>query len=249
MTKAQTHPSLSDDRFTLRIRQRSPSALTVKAPLPDEFGFTVGSEFSAPFDGQFLSGALAKAAASLGVASKRGVQTRKLYTSPEPTEISFDMHFEAYEDAVVDVYYPTIKIMSMSLGSELDLKDTGKKVEEITNSIGSSVNGLLGIDRDKIDEAGDTIRELATGDPNASKAWDFLNFLEGPPTVKLRFGRVITFPNAYISSVSPSFSNIMDNNGIPMSCTVSVTAILEKDPVVDDDNFEEFFGKVDGAIR
>ena len=245
MTNKQSHPSLNDNRFTIRIQQNAGAFLNVKAPLPDEFGFTVGSEFSAPFDGQFLSGALAKAAASMGVASKRGVQTRKLYTSPEPTEISFDMHFEAYEDPVRDVYHPTIKLMSMSLGSELDLEDTGKKIKELINSIPSAGLGI----GDLKDDTRESITELATGDPNASKAWNFLNFLEGPPTVKLRFGRVITFPNAYISSVSPSFSNIMDSNGMPMSCTASVTAILEKDPVVDDENFEDFFNKVDGAIR
>ena len=245
MTNKQSHPSLNDDRFTIRIKQFG-TDLNVKAPLPDEFGFTVGSEFSAPFDGQFLSGALAKGAAAFGVASKRGVQTKKLYTSPEPTEISFDMHFEAYEDAVIDVYHPTIKIMSMSLGSTLDLEDTKEKIKKLVEPVASNVPNRFS---DEIDNTGDSITELATGNPNASRAWDFLNFLEGPPTVKIRFGNVITFSEAYISSVSPSFSNIMDSDGIPMSCTVSVTAILEKDPVVDDDNFEEFFSQVKGAVR
>ena len=235
MTSAQSHPSLYDDRFTLRISQNA-GDLIVWAPLPDDFGFTVGSEFSAPFDGQFLSGAIAKAAALAGVSSKLGVQTKKLYTSPEPTEISFDMHFEAYEDPVSDVFNPTVKLMAMSIGSSLKFEDALAKVKEIVEKGGGN---------------GDLLNRLSgnnegTDEGAASKAWDFLNFLQGPSTVTLRFGKVMKFQNAYISSVSPSFSNIMDKNGMPMSCTVSVTSILENDPIIDDDNFKNIFDRVDG---
>lgn len=241
MTKnRQSHPSLQDDRFTIRIKKNDGSELGVKSPLPDEFGFTVGSEFSSPFDGNFLAGAGAKALAVGGVSSKLGIATKKLYTSPEPTEISFDMEFETYQDARRDVYSPIIILMSMAIGSSLSLDGAARKIEEMVNQAASNIGSDRRLDGE--------LSGMTSGDDTASKAWDFLNFVEGPPTCTLRFGNVITFRNTYITSVAPSFSNIMDKNGLPMSCKASVTAILEKDPIIDDENFEDFFSQVEGVV-
>lgn len=238
MTK-QSHPSLQDDRFTIRVSKNDGATnKTVVAPLPDNFGFTVGSQFSAPFDAQFISGTAAKGLALAGVSSKLGTATKKLYTSPEPTEISFDMNFEAYESAWDDVYAPVIILMSMAIGSQLTLTDAANTIEELVN------RGAANLGRGPVlENTADRISQSSVGQ-NGERAFDFLNFVQGPPTVKLRFGNVITFRNAYISSVAPSFSNIMDSSGIPMSCVVSVTSILETDPVMDDENFQDFFGQV-----
>lgn len=238
MTNKQSHPSLQDDRFTIRIRQNG-SDINVKSPLPDEFGFTVGSEFSAPFDGNFLSGTGAKVLAAGGVSSKLGIATKKLYTSPEPTEITFDMQFEAFQSARQDVYYPVIKLMSMAIGSSLSLEEAAQLIEDMVNEAATNTGRGERLDGQ--------ITGMVSGSgagETASKAWDFLSFVQGPPTVTLRFGNVIKFKNTYITSVAPSFSNIMDSEGLPMSCTASVTAILEKDPIVDDENFEGFFSQI-----
>lgn len=241
----QSHPSLQDNRFTIRIKKNgdvNAGSFVVKAPLPENWGFTIGSEFSAPFDANFVSGAASKMLAMGGVSSKLGVATKKLYSNPEPTEISFDMQFEAYEDAKNDVLVPIIVLMSMAIGSKLSLEDAANEVESLVNQFSSNIGrgqafspGSLAssIDDSSVGQAG-------------SKAFDFLTFVQGPPTVTLRFGSVIKFRNTYITSVAPSFSNILDKEGTPMSATVSVTAILELDPIMDDENFKDFFALAGG---
>lgn len=241
MKNKQSHPSLQDDRFTIRIKKNlGAGGYVVKAPLPETWGFTVGSEFSAPFDANFLSGAAASGLALAGVSSKLGVATKKLYSAPEPTEISFDIQFEAFQNAMDDVLIPIIVLMSMSMGSKLTMEKAAEKIEQLINQAGTNTgNGQM------VDEGSLTSLVTDTGiGQGASRAFDFLNFVEGPPTCTLKFGKVIKFANSYISSVAPQFSNIMDKDGIPMSASVSVTAILELDPLIDDENFEEFFSMV-----
>lgn len=238
MKNKQSHPSLQDDRFTIRIKKNlGAGEYVVKAPLPETWGFTVGSEFSAPFDGNFISGLAAGALGAAGVSSKLGIATKKLYSAPEPTEISFDVQFEAYESAMDDVLVPIIVLMSMSLGSKISLEEAAELIEDMVNDASSNLNQGQALEEGTLTNA---VSGNTAGD-GASRAFDFLSFVQGPPTCTLRFGNVIKFPNTYISSVAPQFSNIMDSNGIPMSASVSVTAILELDPLIDDDNFVEFF--------
>lgn len=243
----QSHPSLQDNRFTIRIKKNGDSNIgsyVVKAPLPENWGFTIGSEFSAPFDANFVSGAAAKILAMGGVSSKLGVATKKLYSNPEPTEISFDMQFEAYEDAKNDVLVPIIVLMSMAIGSRLTLEEAANEIESLINQASSNTRGAPAFDEGTL---ASSIQSSPVGQAG-SRAFDFLTFVQGPPTVTLRFGNVIKFRNTYITSVAPSFSNIMDRDGVPMSATVSVTAILELDPIMDDENFKDFFALAGGAL-
>lgn len=239
----QQHPSLQDDRFIIKIKPVGNESLSVVAPLPENFGFTVGSEFTSPFDAQFVSGAFQKAAAVSGVSSKLGVSTKKLYSSPEPTEISFDMQFEAYNSAMDDVMIPIIKLMSMGIGRRIDLVEAANKVEQIVNDISRRARG------EDIISPGTLEQSISSNDVGntASRVFGFLGFIAGTSLVKLRFGNVITFKNAYVTSVGPQFSNILDKNGIPMSAMVSVTCILEEDPTLNDENFEEFFSRIGGV--
>lgn len=243
MASKQSHPSLQDDRFTIRLKKNatdgSPDAgsYVVKAPLPETWGFTVGSEFSAPFDGNFIAGTGAALLGAAGVSSKLGIATKKLYSSPEPTEISLELQFEAYEDAMNDVLIPVIVLMSMGIGSRLTLEEAANLIEDMANQASSNAGQGTQF------EQGTLASRVTSGSvgQGASRAFDFLNFVQGPPTVTLRFGNVVKFRNTYVTSVAPQFSNIMDSNGVPMSARVSVTAILELDPLIDDDNFADFF--------
>lgn len=240
MSNKQSHPSLQDDRFIIKMKPVGNEELAVKAPLPENFGFTVGSEFSAPFDAQFVGGAIQKAFAASGVSSKLGVSTRKMYSNPEPTEISFDMQFEAYESAMDDVLIPIIKLMSMSIGRRMSLTDAANTIEELINSLSRRLRGEEAFSPGTLSSSATS----GTAGNAADRVFGFLGFIAGPSLVKLRFGNIITFKNTYVTSVAPSFSNILDPDGVPMSATVSVTCILEEDPTLNDENFEEFFSMI-----
>jgi len=227
-----------DDKFKVRVSfDMGGQLFEVFAPLPDEFGMTVGSEFSAPFDANFLSGTMAKGIAGIAVAkgtnkdssglgSKLGIVTKKYYSNPEPSEISFDLQFEAYYDAKQEVINPVILLMAAGLGRSIT---TEKAKEVISNLIGD-----LGLD--SFAEMVMPASNVVPSDPNiASRVFEFLEFVAGPAISKIEFGKVLVLNNAYISSVAPQFSNILDERGYPMSASCSVTAVLEKDPIITDD--------------
>lgn len=242
----QTGDHLEDKRFTIKVSaelnrgtDKPPKEIVVFAPLIETFGFTVGSEFTAPFDANFVSGAMQKTFALANVSQKLGASTRKMYSNPEPTEISFDMQFEAYADPFNDVFVPVVYMMALAIGRRMDLPDVGRVIDETISKLSNAVGRT---------QDAPSAEEFFAQEGNeyidqAGRVFGFLNFVAGPPIARIRFGNVITFKNAYITSVAPQFSNIMDKNGIPMSATVSVTAILEEDPTINDENFSDFFDR------
>ena len=218
---------------------------TVYAPLPDNFGITVGSEFSAPFDANFLSGTLSKGAAvamakgsrgeASGLGNKLGVVTKKYYSNPEPSEISFELQFEAYHDAREDVMYPIIQLMAMGLGRSVTPSQARQYIANLASDIG-------------LNTIADAIAPDAnidfTNEETAKNVFEFLQFVAGPSKARIKFGNVLSLSDTYISSVAPQFSNILDSRGYPMSATCAITAVLEKDPLITDDpnsGFRSFF--------
>lgn len=213
----------TDKKF--RVSITNGEGLQVLAPLPDNFGLTVGSEYTAPFDAHFVGGTLAKAAVVTGVGTKLGVSTSKFYSAPEPSEISFDVQFEAYYDAGDEVIAPIIKLMVMALGRTITLEDGINTIEEILSRVSSSVGQAVGGFLEEI------IPENT--EETADRIFDFLGFVKSPPMCKIKFGEALRLEKVYISSVSPQFSNILDYRGYPMSATCSITAVLERDPILD----------------
>lgn len=218
------------NKFLIKIR--SDLAGTVWAPLPDNFGMTVGSEFSAPFDAHFVSGTVAKAVTLSNIGIKTGVATTKFYSNPEPSEISFELQFEAYHSAREDVLVPVIRLMAMSLGRAIKAEDVERMIKRFAGRIGDFIG---------IDDLGAGLTTSEENKQTTDRILGFINFVEGPPTVFIKFGEVLKLRNAYISSVAPQFSNILDAQGMPMSATCNVTAIMENDPVLSEESFGDFW--------
>lgn len=236
-------------KFKVTIRQTSNDGVSrkVEAPLPEQFGFTVGSEFSAPFDANSLGGVLQKMKLPFAgqISRKVGVVTTKYYSNPEPTEISFDIEFHAEVSAREEVLAPVVSLMMMSLGTELSVDDVerelakvagfgrsildlvsptlmdseGEENEEAAEEVDSEADNstIIGLTRGGVDEYGDDVL-------------GFIGLLKGPDITSVRFGEVYELHDAWISSVSPQFNNVVDLEGIPLSCTCSVTCILQRDP-------------------
>lgn len=222
-----------DDKFKVKIMSEKDGMVTmVEAPLPPTFGLTVGSEFSAPFDAQSLAGVLQKfkIPAAGGLARRVGVATTKFYSNPEPTEISMELEFKAEYSARHEVAEPVVALMLMSLGEAF----TGEKFKETLNSIR---DGLSDLTKGFISKSGDGD---ASGDEaddiwsNADNAMSLIGLIEGPEAVRIRFGNLYELANVWVSSVSPQFSNVVDAEGMPLSCICSVTAVIQRDPVKED---------------
>lgn len=221
-----------DDKFKIIISGRDAGKrYKIQSPLPDSFGMTLGSEYSEPFDTGALSDKWAKAFAIGGIGQKAGLRMKKMFTNAEPTEISFDMEFVAYYDAADEVLLPIVQLCRLTLGHVLQGEDINKKFEDLVNKLtfASTANILS-----DIESAGDTVSENEDVNKYGSRVLEIASLIDSPPKVKLQFGNIMKWKNMYITSIAPQFSNVLDENGIPLSAKVSVTLTPEQYPVVDD---------------
>lgn len=209
----------------------------IEAPLPPDFGFTVGSEYTTPFDIGSVSGKLQQLYAVGQISAPVGLRMRKMYANPEPTEISFEMEFSAFYSAKEEVVLPMVTLMIVSLGRTVKYADIEAKIQKATNLVAKGLT-LMGVDGEKQIETVDEGISDGLSNPDASKygskALDMINLINAPEPVQVRFGNLINFRNAFITSTAVTFSNVLDKDGYPMSGKVAVTCTLQTAPVADD---------------
>jgi hypothetical protein len=241
-----------DQKFKVKIKlQRDDGSIViVEAPLPEQFGFTVGSEFSAPFDAATLGGVLQKfkVPGAMNVGKRVGVTTTKFYSNPQPTEISFDLEFHAEYSARYEVVEPVVALMCMSLGDALTFDDALSTIEGVREQIAALLPGAGESDSNEEGDTSNASESTIVTDSfkeSADGAMALLGLIKGPVTATIQFGVLYALDNAWISSVTPQFSNVVDADGFPLSATCSVTAILQRDPVVNDVN--RFFNATSGV--
>ena len=238
--------------------------LRVRAPLPAEYGYTVGSEYSAPFDVSLPSGILQKGMALANVSQKIGIRMQNMYSNPVPTEISLDLEFDAYYNAKTEVVLPVLNLAHMSLGTALDRDYLNQVLGEIKEKLtpaalaakDAAANATEGI-RDNAWLFGNPASPIPTPAPTPdvtdstgaevpmqdvsskrgemfNNVMEFIGIIRGPAPQILTMGTFITISDAYLTSISPRFSNVLDKDGFPMSCKCSVTFTLGRYPIAED---------------
>lgn len=233
----------------ITIKQRGAiggKKLEVTAPLQDDFGMTVGSEFATPFDTGSINNIMSKIFYVTAISQKAGIRMKKLYAAPEPTEISFDMEFAAFYNAKDEVLLPAVTLLTMALGRRLTAEDVVARVEkyavELAKFSGRVVDSTFGEGEisDFFKEAEDTDVDVDKKNLEISnKVLGLISVIQGPPLSEIRFGDVMVLPKCFITSAAAKFSNVLDPDGVPMSAVVSVTATLETAPIAED--IQDFF--------
>lgn len=221
------------DKYKIVIEN---SRFKIQAPLPDEFGMTVGSEFSEPFDVGAMSDTWGKAFALGGVGQKFGIRMEKMFTNPEPTEVSFELELAAYYSAKDEVFMPIVELVSMALGTEIKWDDVKGKVKELSQLLGSAsgaASGYMGGDSEGVTVDTSAV-DTEEADKYGNKLMGLIKLIESPEKCRITFGNVMKWTNMYITSVAPQFSNQLDSAGFPLKARVSVTATPYRYPVADD---------------
>lgn len=225
MTQAQNWVSQLDDGQKIRIIEREDNGAAtgryVEAALPEEFGFSVGSEIGTPFAGYATEGRLAQFLALSGVSTKAGLVTTKIYQGPEPTEMELSLSFDAYYSAKDEVVGPIVQLMLMAVGSEDGLGPTMKSVSNYLKSSLPSIASNYAMSMfDVSDDLSDEVSD--------SRIDELLRFFRAPNVCQIEVGNLFTIERAYISTVTPSFSNVLDSEFMPMHATCTVSVQLEK---------------------
>lgn len=221
MTQKNSRLQTIPDGQKIKFRDKQ-FGYTVEAPLPETFGFSVGSEIGTPFAGYASEGTLAKLIAlRFGVTNRIGLVTRKIYQGPEPTEMSFDLTFNAYYSSRTEVILPIVKLMIMSVGRAQDLSDARGKIAEQLIKITTATEGIIS----------DAIKFIGLADDDIVEEGEIsqlIRFMRAPSLCGVSVGNVFKIRNAYISNVTPTFSNVLDRDFLPLHATCSVTVQLEQ---------------------
>lgn len=217
--------------------------LAVQAPLPADFGFTVGSEFTTPFDTGGLSGMYQKAAAISGVSQKFGISMKSMYSNPSPTEISFECEFAAYYSAVDEVVKPVAALMLMAVGKRVTAESVNENIDKM-GLLFDRIDARTGENFDNASEITPSEEFLTSKDGEDKtmfeKALKLIKVISSPNRCSIQFGNVYEIDRAWMTSAAPQFSNVLDANGMPMSATVSLTFTVEEHPI--DEDINRFFG-------
>jgi len=202
--------------------------LTVRANMPETMTVGVASDIGSPFAGYASEGTAAKVLAlTTGASSKIGIVTKKLFMGVDQPDISVDIKFEAYYSALDEVVIPAIKLMMIGTAEEKSLEGAVK-------------------DFAKLMEAGETAFADVSARIVRAKRVDtdkLINYLKTPAVIKVKFGDIFTVRNAFLSSVSVSFSNVLDSDFLPMEATVSVT-ITPQDPFTKNEVITMFANRI-----
>ena len=209
----------------------------ILSPLPSDFGFTVGSEFSAPFDVSMSAGLLQKTLALSNISQKIGIRMKNMYANPVPTEISVELEFAAYNSAADDVVAPVVQLAGIALGTNLDAEATERKIDDAVNKLYQIAKAAgAGASEDDQDTGGVSKPsfELPIDKETFNNISSFLGLITGPELLVLEFGDFVRIPDVYITSMAPQFSNVLDKAGLPMYCKCPVTFTLEYYPTSPD---------------
>lgn len=199
---------------TLTIHDPDTTGFRVNTPLPETFGFQVGSEIGTPFSGYQTDSLLAKGLALAGTSVKTGLVTKKMYMGPEPTEISMTLNFNAWNSARDEVLVPVLKLMFMSVGSS-------NKVSDLVHEFSRQYEQMDVINPERM-------LAKKAGAENVQGISDLVRYMRSPGMVNIRFGDIYKLRNVYLSSVEPEFSNVLDVEKLPMQATVSIQAQLSE---------------------
>lgn len=197
--------------------------IIVESPLPETYGVSAGSTYGTPFSGYATHGLIADLAAIKGLSGQYGLLTEKLYEGPLHTELSFEMKFDAWSDALKDVVVPSVALLINSTGNTMT---GGDLLNHLTNEFKTLTIPITMIESiiNKVQSymTGTSGKSTSSGTNKKSVA-DLVKFMSSAPVCNVRFGELSLLRGVYLSSVSLQFSNVLDHNYMPMSCTASIT--------------------------
>lgn len=204
---------------------------TVAAPLPEKYGVGVGSEYTQPLAAFIPTGFIQTVMALRDQSFSSGFSVRKYYAGTAQPDIPFEMEFVAHSDAFNEVIVPVMALYAMSASCTSSINKSVanfiakyaniaiKAAEELSNSTGISkkvIGSNINVNPNTL--SGQQVR-------------NYLQWLQGPPTVMVSFGTTYTVGNCVISEMNPEFTDVLDYNGLPMQCTVSLNLVL-RDPFI-----------------
>lgn len=200
--------------------------------LPEEYGFSLGSEYTEPF-GNLVPDqgpSLIAGQAAFGVSMRQGLITEKFYSGPEPVEFNLDIVFHSFYSAEEEVVLPIVKLLFLAVGLDNRvINDT----EAVNDALGAT--GIL---------SQLPSNSLGVRVTDWIEDFEFSVFQSHQPST-IKFGDFLELSNnVFIQNVTCNFNNIMeegkDGSGYPTKGTASISALFKKPPAAQE--IANYFG-------
>ena len=186
--------------YRVRIISRSNKIPTVRGWLPEEFSFSVESEWEPLFPSggiPGLTGIVGTAISSGGYTTKTINATSQAWSGSSPIEFSLPIDFVAVRDAQKEVVTPVKNLMKLALPGELDAFDEFGIGNVFLDPPGPVITDAYSAYRDRVGTRGDNIA--------------------------LRIGNFIIFKDVIITNVSANWVGKLSPEGLPMQAQAEVT--------------------------
>jgi len=208
-------PSVNVAPYTVTVvSQLNEKAIVVNAPLPEDFSFSINSNYSAPFeDSGLVSGSKLQGAASFaGFTGLIQAMSAQLWTSSTGVEITLPFNFVSRNNPLTEVRTPILNLLKLcSPRAETSfslLTPPGPTLDK--TKILDVAQAFLGL---TLTEAGSVIGLVSDSERESKLAGiqaTFESAIKNP--ISLAIGRFIYFSNVVITGVDIQFTSVLSEN-------------------------------------
>lgn len=237
---------LRNPYYTAMVIQEGVSPIRVVTPLPEDFNFSFGGEWSAPFEEGVIDNAKINMLSQMaGFKPATQSMTTQFWKGSSMSDITIPFQLVAINDAHTDVVVPLANLIRLSMptnagggffrapGPQLSASaETRDAVYSAASNLGDaavSVGGaIVGGGKESLQKATESAQRTAD---DVGRAFNSITFKN---KISLTLGQFARFDSVVITNIDPQVKSLFDANGKPMGVVVNVTFRLHQTPFADD---------------
>jgi len=222
-------------------RKKKGAASMVVLPLNERTGFNITSNYTPPFSqgglqvGNINFGPIMRV---MGIIPLTQFLTTQLWEGNETIDMSMDFTLVAEQDAQKDVMQPFRNLLQFTLPSlykGILLQSPGSYIRPKSMSAAAKAAGkAIKIAGRKTVGVLHSLEGKATSPVKGSALATLQNAFPIENRLSLHIGRYLYFPEIVITGVLPVWSNLLDDNGIPISMDLTVGIRTFQVPITKD---------------
>ena len=138
------------------------------------------------------------------------LQGAQIWQSTDPIDFDFSIHLDMYSSGYKDVVEPAMKLVKCCLPKKADSMNVGSD----TLGVNLKIKTLI--------PPGPNFQDIFNATETTVNGFN-INNKDSSGVFTITVGDYITFSNVIITSVQPTFSSLMDDDGYPTSCDIDIS--------------------------
>jgi hypothetical protein len=238
------HPYQREDYVLniVRVGDGSRRNINVRAMLPEDFTFDLGSNWDTPFAENLVKGDKTNLVAQmLGMKFATQATSANFWTGSAPVEWSFPLIITA-ETGYNDVLAPVRDLIELSVptveggffqapGPRFHAR---KVAGDLVQSTKNLVTGKTTLDNSNTTPPKDTQTAKDSGSTLGKAVTATTDLFQYDGQIQLQIGTFMLIPSVVITNVSQAYKMIMGPDGVPMQVTVNINVRTHTTPSAED---------------